>query len=141
MTFGQWYVPTGRMRRRRWWLHYTLPIAGLFLLAGLADGALGYPGLMPTRSPQGVVEEFRGPLSALVLASSVVPTIASTVTRLHDRDHSAWWLLWYVVPVVGPIVLVVTVWFLRGDDVPNRYGWPEDWTADRFGAPPPAAWG
>lgn len=137
MSLAQWYVPTGRMRRRRWWLHYTLPIAGLILLAGLADAALGYPGMVPAEGADGFVEDSGGPLTSLAWAASIVPTIASTVTRLHDRDHSAWWLLWYVVPVVGPVVLVVTVWFLRGHDAPNRYGWPEDWTPDRFAAPPP----
>ena len=140
MTLAQWYVPTGRMRRRRWWLHYTLPIAGLFVLAGLADGALGYPGPLSTEPPTGAVEEFGGPMSTLVFALSVVPSIASTVTRLHDRDHSAWWLLWYLVPAVGAVVMLVTAGFLRGDSVPNSYGWPEDWTPDRFAAPPPPAW-
>jgi len=44
------------------------------------------------------------------------------VARLHDRGHSAWWLLWFLLPVVGWIVLFVQNAFLRGDGGPNRYG-------------------
>jgi uncharacterized membrane protein YhaH (DUF805 family) len=44
------------------------------------------------------------------------------VARLHDRGHSAWWLLWILLPLVGVIVLLVQNGFLRGDGGPNRYG-------------------
>ena len=43
MGFGEWYVRRGRINRTTWWLHYTLPIAGLGLLANIADASLGYP--------------------------------------------------------------------------------------------------
>ena len=134
MTFGSWYARAGRISRRTYWLHYTLPLAALWILAGLADGALGWPGLLGAADPHGVVEEFGGPLETLVWAFTVVPSVSSTVTRLHDRDHSAWGLLWALVPVVGPLVLCVTVGFLRGSWGPNRYGVPEGWTGDRLGA-------
>jgi hypothetical protein len=41
MGLGEWYLRRGRIDRRTWWLHYTLPIFGLSLLANLADAALG----------------------------------------------------------------------------------------------------
>ena len=122
MSFGQWYLRRGRITRRTWWLHYTLPLMGLAILAGVADGVLGYPGVDPMQEPTTFVEVFGGPLSLLVSVFTVVPSIASTVTRLHDRGHSAWWLLWFLVPVVGAILLLVQVGFLRGDGGPNRYG-------------------
>ena len=122
MTFAQWYLRRGRITRRTWWLHYTLPLAGLALLAGLADGAFGYPGLSTVESPGTMYELLGGPLSVLVSFFSLVPSISSTVTRLHDRGHSAWWLLWALLPVVGAILLFVQSGFLRGDGGPNRYG-------------------
>ena len=122
MSFTEWYLRRGRITRRTWWLHYTLPLAGLALLAGIADGVLGYPGLFPAEPPASLVDQFGGPLSMLVLIFSVVPSIASTVTRLHDRGHSAWWLLWYLAPLVGFVVILVQTAFLRGDGGPNRYG-------------------
>ncbi|MFW7432875.1 DUF805 domain-containing protein [Vagococcus carniphilus] len=29
--------------------------------------------------------------------------------RLHDRNHSNWWILFYLIPIVGSIVLFVTL--------------------------------
>jgi uncharacterized membrane protein YhaH (DUF805 family) len=125
MSFGEWYARTGRISRRTYWLHYTLPIAALGILAGLADGALGWPGLTSSPPPETLVEAFGGPLSTAVFALTLIPSFSASVTRLHDRGHSAWWLLWALVPLVGAIVLFVTICCLRGDGGPNRYGPPE----------------
>jgi uncharacterized membrane protein YhaH (DUF805 family) len=63
-----------------------------------------------------------GMLTSLVALLLLVPSISSYVTRLHDRGHSAWWLLWILVPCVGAIVLFVQTACLRGHDAPNQYG-------------------
>jgi uncharacterized membrane protein YhaH (DUF805 family) len=121
VTFSEWFVCRGRISRHTWWLRYTLPIAGLAILAGLADASLGYP-VFSVASDQGVVEYLGGPLSTAISLLTVVPSISSTVARLHDRGHSAWWLLWILLPLVGVMVLLVQNGFLRGDGGPNRYG-------------------
>ena len=132
MSFGQWYLRRGRISRRTWWLHYTLPLAGLSILAGIADGALGYPGLLATEPPAGFVDWFGGPLSLALWLFGIVPSVTSNVTRLHDRGHSAWWLRWGLVPLVGAILLLVQMGFLRGDGGPNRYGAPGEWRDHRL---------
>ena len=134
MSFGQWYLRRGRITRRTWWLHYTLPLAGLGILAGIADGVLGYPGLLTPEPPMNVVEWSGGPLSLAVWLFGLVPSISSDVTRLHDRSHSAYWLLWGLVPGVGAIVLIAQLAFLRGDGGPNRYGTADVWTDNRLDA-------
>ena len=121
---GEWYVRRGRIDRRTWWLHYTLPIAGLGLLANLADASLGYPVFSTTVDTGSVWAVFGGPLTTVVSLLTIVPSISSSVTRLHDRGHSAWWLLWALVPLVGWLVLFVQNGFLAGHPVPNRYGPP-----------------
>jgi uncharacterized membrane protein YhaH (DUF805 family) len=63
-------------------------------------------------------------LSALVSLALIVPSISSQVTRLHDRDHSAWWLLFGLIPVVGGILLLVQTGFLPGTAGPDKYGPP-----------------
>ena len=50
-----------------------------------------------------------------------LPTLAVIVRRLHDTSHSAWWLLFGAVPVVGQVVLFVFL-LSRGEDGANRYG-------------------
>jgi len=127
MSFGQWYLRRGRISRRTWWLHYGLVIVGLAVLATIADTVLGYPGLVPEPADAGTLYGTTGgPFELLVTLGTIVPSISSTVARLHDRDHSAWWLLWWLLPVVGWIVLFVDNGFLRGTPGPNRYGPPTD---------------
>ena len=44
-----------------------------------------------------------------------------TIRRLHDTDRSGWWWWIWLVPCVGPIVLLV---FMLLDSTPgdNRFG-------------------
>ena len=124
MGFGEWYLRRGRIDRRTLWLHYTLPIVGLSLLANLADAALGYPVFSSTVDVNDVWAYLGGPLTTVVFLLTIVPSISSSVTRLHDRGHSAWWLLWMLLPVIGWLVLFVQNGFLAGQPVQNKYGYP-----------------
>lgn len=122
MNFTEWFVSRGRIPRRTWWLHYTLVFVGLTVLAAIADASMGYPAFAMPEQPSGVYDFVGGPVSAFVTLFTLVPWVSSTVTRLHDRGHSAWWLLLMLLPIVGWIVLLVQNGFLRGDAGPNRYG-------------------
>lgn len=122
MGIGEWYLRRGRITRLMWWVHYGVVITALSFLAGVADASLGYPAFSTPVEPVGVHDYVGGPLSLFVLLFTLVPWISSTVARLHDRGHSAWWLLWFLLPIVGWIVLFVQNGFLRGDAGPNRYG-------------------
>ena len=122
MSFTDWYVRRGRITRRVFWLHYMLVVVGLSVLATVADASMGYPALAPPADPSGVYDYVGGPASLFVALFTLVPCITASVTRLHDRGHTAWRLLWCLVPIVGSIVLLVENGFLRGDGGPNRYG-------------------
>jgi uncharacterized membrane protein YhaH (DUF805 family) len=65
-----------------------------------------------------------GPVAGLTGLALLVPQVSGMVTRLHDRDHSAWWLLWSLLPVIGWVILVVTVCFLGTLPTGNQYGPP-----------------
>lgn len=122
MNFIDWYVSRGRITRRTWWLHYTLVMVGLTVLAALADASMGYPAFAPPEQPSGLYDWVGGPLGLAVTLFTLVPWVSSTVTRLHDRGHSAWWLLWALLPVVGGILLLIQTGFLSGSAGPNQYG-------------------
>ncbi len=122
MTPGQWYVRRGRISRRVFWLHYFLPILGAQIAAGILDVVLGLASTRPESGEGFLFATTSGPIGLVVALALLVPSFASQVTRLHDRGHSAWWLLWIFVPLVGAILLLVQTGFLRGDAGPNRYG-------------------
>jgi uncharacterized membrane protein YhaH (DUF805 family) len=62
-----------------------------------------------------------GILSGIYSFAVLIPTIAVGVRRLHDTNRSGWRMLFALIPLVGPIVLIV---FLASDSKPdeNQYG-------------------
>ena len=47
---------------------------------------------------------------------------AAAVRRLHDRGRSAWFLLVLVIPLLGPIWLLIELAFRAGTEGDNQYG-------------------
>ncbi|MGY1837989.1 MULTISPECIES: DUF805 domain-containing protein [unclassified Modestobacter] len=126
MEFARWYVSRGRISRRTYWLAYVLPILVLTVLAMSADFAFGFSEVTSTTTTAtSVSAEFSpGIVLPVVWLVLLVPSISSNVTRLHDRGHSAWWLLIGLIPLVGGLVLLVQLGFLPGEERTNDYGPP-----------------
>jgi uncharacterized membrane protein YhaH (DUF805 family) len=134
VSIGQWYVSRGRIPRRVFWLHYVLPIFAVGIVAMILDAMLSLWLVAPAAEGGPEFSSGTGLLSTVAWLGTLVPSISSNVTRLHDRGHSAWWLLWLLLPLAGAIVLLVQIGFLRGDAGPNRYGpAPDRPVADRVG--------
>lgn len=100
----------GRARRKEYWMFvlFNLLISiGLMIIdnvTGTFDAEAGW-----------------GLLSGLYTLAVLIPSIAVSVRRLHDRDKSGWWLLIAFIPLIGAIVLLV--WFVMdGDAGSNRFG-------------------
>lgn len=80
----------GRATRKQFWM--------FVLFSCLAGFALGFIGaVIPALA-------FLGSIYNLGV---LLPSLAIGARRLHDTDRSAWWLLLYLLPIVGPIVLLV----------------------------------
>ncbi len=76
----------------------------------------------------GAASDTLGGLLNLVLSLGLLlPSLAVSIRRLHDTDRTGWWILLYLVPVIGAIVLIV-FFVQRGTDGANRFG------ADPLGA-------
>jgi uncharacterized membrane protein YhaH (DUF805 family) len=60
-------------------------------------------------------------ISGLYSLAVLIPSLAVAIRRLHDTDRSGWWLLIFLIPLIGPLVLLV---FLLLDGTPgdNRHG-------------------
>ncbi len=106
--FSKYAVFAGRAARSEfWWFQLVWPLAVLLLTAIYQ--------LAPSSGP--VV----GVSVVVVYVLLLLPTLAVTVRRLHDRNRSGWNILWGWVPAFGAFVLVI--WFCkRGVPGDNRFG-------------------
>ena len=103
-------VFNGRARRKEYWffalfnLIASIVLSVIDLMTGSFDAEFG-----------------TGLLSGIYALAVLIPSLAVSVRRLHDTDHSGWWLLIALIPLVGAIVLLV---FVLQDSKPgeNQYG-------------------
>ena len=97
-------VFTGRATRSEFWMFFLVNLIIALVLAAI-DWYLRTPSV------------FQGLYSLAVL----VPLIAVGVRRLHDTDRSGWWMLLYLIPCIGFLVLVV-FWAQDSQPGSNQYG-------------------
>jgi uncharacterized membrane protein YhaH (DUF805 family) len=125
---GNWYVRRGRIGRRTYWLQYALPITAASLIATWIDVSAGLAGFSTSFDYDTYsysTHYTAGPFSIITSLVLLAPSISGLVARLHDRDHSAHWLWFVLLPIAGPVVLLITAGFLPGSPGPNAYGYPE----------------
>ncbi len=122
---ARWYLPRGRMGRRRWWTAYVLPLLAAGGAAWAADLATGVATLDPgTANPALRVWLAFGWTSTAYWPLVLVPMTAAWAVRLHDRGRPAWRLLLNLVPAIGTVALLVEAGLLPGHPGANRYGSP-----------------
>ena len=104
----------GRIRR----LHYWLTAIGAAVVVGIIGSVL--------LGMSGLATGHMNPIIALPLIVIYVIDIwiglALGVKRCHDRDKSGWFLLIGLIPIIGPIWLLVELGFLDGTPGPNKFG-------------------
>ena len=99
---------SGRAVRSEFWFWILFTIVG-----GLATAILDYaliPSWVTYFSFAGVFD-----------IATLLPGIAVAARRLHDTDRSGWWLLLFLVPLFGTIVLLYW-WCSKGTRGYNRFG-------------------
>ncbi|WP_405720025.1 DUF805 domain-containing protein [Streptomyces sp. NBC_01537] len=97
-------VFSGRARRKEFWL---------FLV--IAWITLGFVGLL-----EGFVWSY-SVLTSIYALALLVPFFAVTTRRLHDNGRSGVFVLLYLVPFIGSLVLIILL-VREGDPGANRYG-------------------
>lgn len=96
----------GRASRAQYW-YFVLFYVLISIPLAIIDGIL-----------------FQGQVLTLILSLAlIVPSIAIGVRRLHDLGRPGWWYFGALIPVVGPIALLV-LFCLKGEDKANAYGAP-----------------
>ena len=95
-------VFSGRARRKEYWMFFLFNLIIAFVL-GFIEGIVGI-----------AMESGQSVLATIYQLAVLIPSIAVGVRRMHDTDHSGWWLL---VPIVNLVFAVREG--TRGD---NRFG-------------------
>ena len=84
----------GRATRQEFWMF----VLWNFII-GLVIGILS--------SMQGTIGSIFTVVYYIYALALLLPGLAIGARRLHDAGHSAWWLLIYLVPFLGGIVLLI----------------------------------
>ncbi len=95
-------VFSGRARRKQYWYFYLFNFI-IFLMLGAIEGFLG----IASETEQSV-------LAGMYQLAVLIPSISVGVRRMHDTNHSGWWLFF---PLVNLAFLLTEG--QRGD---NRFG-------------------
>lgn len=129
-NFSHYADFTGRAQRSQFWW-WVLFIGIVSVILNVIDSGLGLMvGASETEVVIGdttvpVVNQGFGILSSIFSLVVLIPGLAVAVRRLHDADHSGWWVLWgfllTFVCFVGLIILLV-FYLQRGTPGPNRFG-------------------
>jgi uncharacterized membrane protein YhaH (DUF805 family) len=102
----------GRINRAKFWAGVGVLFA-VGILANLIDLMLG----IRIGGDQGI-----GILGLIVAVASIYFGLAVYAKRWHDRDKSGWWSLIILIPIIGPIWVLVECGILEGTKGPNRFG-------------------
>lgn len=111
-TFKKYNQFSGRSGRSEFWTFVLFQF-----LINIAITILGYIFTL--------ISEYLGYLTSFLyfvfFAATLLPYIAVLVRRLHDTGRSGWWYWISLVPLVGPIVLIV---FLASpsQEADNQFG-------------------
>ena len=118
-SFFQNYVNfNGRAPRSAYWWVFLFNLI-VAVIAAILDQTLGMAYTMP--GPSGPMSLGYGPIYTIFAVAVLLPSLALTVRRLHDRDKSGWWILLGIIPIIGGIILII--WFaLPGTKGDNRFG-------------------
>lgn len=111
MAFQKFAKFSGRSRRKEYWMFYLFNILMAIIIGFIEIALFGKQSI----------------ISTIYICIIIIPSLSLTSRRLHDTDHSAWWMAINLIPIAGPI------WFFYmlcqdSDHYVNRFG--EDSTAD-----------
>jgi uncharacterized membrane protein YhaH (DUF805 family) len=111
----------GRYNRARYWLHSVMAFVVAFILELFAVYMFPIPDqLIMIFHSETVQKAIMGIISVAPAVTFVYISTAISVKRLHDRDKSGWWALFYL----GLPSLVLVAIVAAADEQGHVAGWP-----------------
>lgn len=113
---------SGRASRSEYWSFTLINLAVTAVLAVI----FGYPNadFTSAQTASGTVSSLSinesGTPFVVYTIMMIVPAVAVTCRRLHDRDHTGWWVFWAcIVPILNLVILFFCL--LPAEERENRY--------------------
>lgn len=100
---------SGRASRSEYWWAALFNILVAVVL-GVLDGVIF-----------GLGEGDPEVLGSIYGLATLIPNLAVSIRRLHDIGRTGWWVLLWIVPVIGWIVLLI-FHVTKSEAGPNRFG-------------------
>ncbi len=131
LPFKRYAEFSGRSRRMEYWMFTLLNVIVVTVLLFATGGIGAMTDLENGGDPSGGLMALFGGVGILLLIyglAVLLPSIAVTIRRLHDRDMSGWWYLGAVIgsmiPIAGFLVSIafLVLLALPGTPGPNRFG-------------------
>jgi uncharacterized membrane protein YhaH (DUF805 family) len=101
----------GRMSRSDFWVKGVIPLTLIELVISAFVPSENSKYFYPVALVLGIILSW--------------PNLAIPIKRIHDRDHSAWFLATVLIPIAGVVFwvwMLIELWFLRGTVGRNRFG-------------------
>jgi uncharacterized membrane protein YhaH (DUF805 family) len=121
----------GRARRKEYWYFQLCPLLFIFIVMIIA--AIVIPNLARAGQMGPAAEHQPMSLPTLLIlyvflggflilyVRFLIASLAVSVRRLHDTNHSGWWVLFGVIPLIGPVYMLI-LHCTDSDPGDNQYG-------------------
>lgn len=116
-AWQQWKTFDGRARRKEYWYFALCPLLFFFIVMIIA--AIVIPNLVHAgQHAPGVAQQPMSLPALLILYlllgcflifyfRFLVASLAVSVRRLHDTNHSGWWFFFGMIPLIGPVYMLI----------------------------------
>jgi uncharacterized membrane protein YhaH (DUF805 family) len=115
--FSKYATFSGRARRSEFWWFYLF----IAIISGIPSAYI-YFQTYANADAESASIGILGILVGLLNLALVLPFIAVSVRRLHDRDSSGWWWWLSVLCGLGALILILAFYIQPTKPGPNKYG-------------------
>lgn len=119
-VFSQYATFSGRARRSEFWFWYLFLVI-IAAVEGILLGTVGAASIDTTTGTFGAGYYVVVSLVSIVWLALLLPTLAVMVRRLHDQDKSGFFWFMTLIPLAGPIIMIV-FYATAGTVGANRFG-------------------
>jgi uncharacterized membrane protein YhaH (DUF805 family) len=119
-VFSQYANFSGRARRSEFWW-WSLFVIIVYIVLSFIAGPMMASGVDLQTGEIGGSYFAGTAIYGLVGLALLLPNLAVAVRRLHDQDKSGFFWFMGLIPVAGPIIMIV-FYATAGTAGPNRYG-------------------